>query len=202
MSTAAAHPAPEHEDIVRGLSRTLFSGDITEHELSVYAVLDGASVPDLIDHLYADDGPEFVCLYRGEIAPDMAEVAPYLVELKPGSDFAGWLLSECSGNHWGIFVVSGSDLDQVRRHFRRMLIVKGPKGEQLYFRFYDPRVFRTFLPSCASSELVEVFGDLMDKPVLRYFCEAQQAGIFLRYSMTDKLVAEEINLAAVESSPA
>ena len=45
MSAAAANQAPEDEEIVRGLSLTLFSGDIIEHELSVYADLDGASDP-------------------------------------------------------------------------------------------------------------------------------------------------------------
>lgn len=33
-----------------------------------------------------------------------------------------------------------------------------PSGEPMYFRFYDPRVLRAFLPACGGAELSELFG--------------------------------------------
>lgn len=50
-------------------------------QATVFAVLDGATVPDLPATLTSLRA-EYRCLYRGELQPDMAEVAPYLVLLE------------------------------------------------------------------------------------------------------------------------
>ena len=78
-----------------------------------YAVLDGAAVPDLPVKLYEMKPPN-VCLYRGELPPDLVYVAPYLVQLFPEQEFSNWLLAECWGKNWGIFVQS--------RMTRRMIL--------------------------------------------------------------------------------
>src|SRR5690242_10807589 len=69
---------------------------------AIYALLDGASVPELRQKL-ADHEPEHICLYRGDLEPDMAEVAPYMVKLDNESPFTDWVLDRGWGNHWGIF---------------------------------------------------------------------------------------------------
>ncbi|MCK7510898.1 MAG: DUF4123 domain-containing protein [Desulfobacterales bacterium] len=73
--------------------------------MHVYAVLDGASIKSLGPKLY-NLRPEHVCLYRGRLEPDMAEVAPYLVRLEQDSAFAQWVLGDGWGKHWGIFAVT------------------------------------------------------------------------------------------------
>jgi uncharacterized protein DUF4123 len=123
-----------------------------------YAVLDGASIPDLLDHLYGDERPEFACLYPGEVTPDLAEVAPYLVRLEPDADFTAWVLEEGWGHHWGIFAVARGTTRTVRQHLRRFLIVHDSTGKPLYFRYYDPRVLRVYLPTCNAEELKDFFG--------------------------------------------
>ncbi len=55
-------PASAINKIVDALYVHLFS----DPELNTYAVLDGASIPDLLEHLETD-APEHVCLYRGGI---------------------------------------------------------------------------------------------------------------------------------------
>ena len=55
------------------LLRALFTDGLT-----TYAILDGAQVPELPQRLYTS-GLNSVCLYRGEIPDDLAQVAPYLV---------------------------------------------------------------------------------------------------------------------------
>jgi Domain of unknown function (DUF4123) len=149
-----------------------------EGEINTFVVLDGASVPDLLDQLYADPAPEFVCLYRGELEPDIAEIAPYLVRLEPHTAFTDWVLTEGWSRHWGIFALSRSGLKAVRTHFRKFLMVKDPEGKQLYFRFYDPRVLRIFLPTCARGELEMLFG-----PIARFFCEGDQPATALLYTL-------------------
>lgn len=164
------------EALRQSLRPLLFPG---EEGVDAYAVLDGASIPDLLDHLYAEDGrPEFVCLYRGELEPDIAEVAPYLVRLQPGAPFTAWLLAEGWGKHWGIYALSQADLKSVRRHFRKFLMVKDPEGNQMYFRFYDPRVLRVFLPTCNAEELQFLFG-----PVVCYGCEGETPAELVRLGL-------------------
>jgi hypothetical protein len=33
-------------------------------------------------------------------------------------------------------------------------------GERVYFRYYDPRVLRRFLPTCSPRQEEEIFGDI------------------------------------------
>lgn len=152
-----------------------------------YAVLDGASVPGLVERIWHAPRKEAICLYRGELEPDIAEVAPYLVHLVPGSPLTDWVLKECWGNHWGVFVRSKADLTLVRRHFRQFLMVKDPQGKPLYFRFYDPRVLRVFLPVCNASELAFLFG-----PLNSYICEAQEPSQAIVYGMEDGKLATKL----------
>jgi len=142
----------------------------------VYALLDGASVKGLLNNL-AECRPEYVCLYRGELEPDMAEVAPYLVRLEPEAKFTRWVLADGWGKHWGIFAVTQEILRTMRQHFRRFTMVRDPDGKNLLFRFYDPRVLRTFLPSCTPRELQDFFG-----PVLAYGMEDEDPGRMLRFA--------------------
>ncbi len=126
---------------------------------NLFAVIDGAAMPDLLDALYRLK-PKFNCLYRGELPPDMAEVAPYLVQLEEGSGFTTWLLLKGVAKPFGIFLASPSDLLTVRRHLRRLLTVHTEDGKPLLFRFYDPRVLPTFLGTCTPEELANMFGPI------------------------------------------
>src|SRR5581483_5883735 len=159
------------EKIVQAISQHLFE----DKDSQVFTVLDGASVPDLRMSLYRHQ-PEHVCLYRGELAPDMAEVAPYLVRLESNSEFTNWVLTQGWGQHWGIVAIASADLFQMRQHFRRFLTVYDPKGKPLLFRYYDPRVLRVYLPTCNAEELATVFG-----PVLSFLCEDENPNAALRF---------------------
>src|SRR5947208_2895840 len=94
-------------------------------DVPVYAILDGASAPDLVKKLYEYE-PEYCCLYRGELQPDIAVVAPYLVHLESGSEFVNWVLLEGWGAHWGTFFLSPANLRALRDHFRQFHTVELP----------------------------------------------------------------------------
>lgn len=148
-------------------------------ETPVFAILDGAANPKLLDYLYRLR-PPFECLYRGELQPDMAEVAPYLVLLEPDSEFCNWILRQGWGKHWGILAFAESSLAEMRRHLRRFLTVHTEQGKPLLFRFYDPRVLRVYLPTCTAGELAEFFG-----PVSEFVTESESPGEFLKFAFTD-----------------
>ncbi len=158
--------------------------------VNVFAVLDGASVPDLLDMLFSHE-PDYTCLYRGQLKPDLAEVAPYLVRLAPDSEFTRWVIERGWGNHWGILAITDVDTPTLRRHLRRFLIVYDSDGKPLYFRYYDPRVLRVYLPTCNAEELATVFG-----PVACYVLEDEDPTVGLRFrSDSGSLQTEKMQLA-------
>lgn len=153
------------------LKSELFSGTA-----NVYAVLDGASVPKLLENL-DQFRPEFACLYRGELKPDLAQVAPYLIRLEAESEFSDWVIRKGWGNHWGIFLISDADFSEIRTHLRRLLTVYTEEGKPLLFRFYDPRVIRQYLPTCTTSERMEFFG-----PIRSYIVEDKDRVELLKFT--------------------
>ncbi|HYC56894.1 MAG TPA: DUF4123 domain-containing protein [Candidatus Binatia bacterium] len=166
--------------------------------MHAYVVLDGASVPDLPARLWELE-PEHICLYRGELEPDVAEVAPYLVELVDGSPFTQWLMASAWGEHWGTFLRAAGGLRMCRDHFRRLLMVRTEDSRFLYFAFYDPRVLRVFLPLCDQEQLEEMFG-----PVAEYLAEGEDPGEGKLFGFTaGKLVSTTMGEATVapESAP-
>ena len=161
------------EALQASLARHLFG----DPGLAAYAVLDGAANPALLDHLYGER-PEFACLYRGELAPDIAECAPYLARLAPQTPFADWLTGQSFGLNWGIFALADCDLRLLCRHLRKLNLVFDPQTQRsLLFRYYDPRVLRVFLPTCDAAQLAEFFG-----PVQAYF--AEDNGQILRFTLS------------------
>ena len=159
-------------------------------ETTVYAILDGASAPRLPQTL-EQMGVESECLFRGELDPELALVAPYLaVVQQPGHPFTDWLLQEGWGQHWGVFAISKAGFRDLRMHLRTFLKVYGPDLTPLYFRYYDPRVLRVYLPTCNNQELQTVFG-----PVLRYLLEDENPATLLKFWIDrDEYQSEKVTL--------
>jgi hypothetical protein len=137
------------------LSTHLFSHE----DQHVYAVIDGAACPELLEKI-DEFKPEHVCLYAGELEPDMEEVAPYLIVLAPGQAFTEWLLDHLWQQSWGILALTPADIRTVRKHLRSLLLVTAPDGASLYFRYYDPRVLRSYLASIPQDQVADFFGPL------------------------------------------
>jgi pSer/pThr/pTyr-binding forkhead associated (FHA) protein len=135
----------------------------------LYAVLDAARDIRILA-LLLHHKEECQSLYEGPEDAKLAQVAPYLVRLQPESKLLEALVEEGWGKSWGVYLTSVSDLGEVRRHLRHFLQARMPDGEQVYFRFYDPRVLRVFLPTCTADETTQFFG-----PIKRYLMEGEEA---------------------------
>jgi hypothetical protein len=164
---------------------------IFREETATFAILDGASVPGLLEKLDQYQ-PEAECLFGGEVKPDLAEVAPYLVHLEPETDFATWVIEDGWGKHWGIFALAEAGLRDMRQHFRRFLTVHDESGKPMMFRYYDPRVLRMYLPTCNAAELEEIFGS-----VQCYVAEGEEPDRALQFEFREgALSQQEIPLKA------
>ena len=135
------------------------------------------------------------CLYAGRIPWALQRVAPHLVVLDREDRFTQLLLSEGWGNCWGIYLRTEAPMMDVRRHLRTLLRVKDEMGRKMIFRWYDPRVLRTYLPTCRPDELRAVFG-----PVERFYCEGEDSAQLLSYRFEGgQLLAEPHQLGAPQA---
>ncbi len=134
-------------------------------DATVYALLDAAR-DDRIYDLVRRSKLDYRCLYQGRQPPVLARAAPYIVSLGRGSRLTRQIVELGWGKSWGVFLRSPVILQDLRRHFLKLLRVRDETGRVFLFRFYDPRVLRRFLPTCTLPELRFLFG-----PVERFRLE-------------------------------
>jgi len=158
--------------------------------LKTYAILDAAR-DKVVYPKIVGSGIKGMCLYHGAKSIELATVAPYLVQLETDAAFTDWLLGQGWGKSWGIFLKTSETLEKLQRHFRRFLMVYNEDGKLLYFRFYDPRVFRVYLPTCNETELKTVFG-----PVTYFLTEGQENSLIeFTCSRAFELISNEVNFS-------
>jgi pSer/pThr/pTyr-binding forkhead associated (FHA) protein len=182
----------------------------------LYAILDAARTPDIYKFLVEardeakngqpatgsgggqtsfrpagagtlEGGAQYESLYEGKPKAKLAMFAPYLVRLLPESKLLENLVNKGWGRSWGIYLTCGLDFSEVRRHLRHFLMVRLPEGKHVYFRFYDPRVLRLYLPTCLPEEVNEFFG-----PVKYYLVEGDKPAALLRFSDAGRGVGRKI----------
>lgn len=160
---------------------TLWPPDLDDPTMRVYAILDGARDPSVFGFVKGSGRPH-CCLYAGALPRELVETAPYLVELDRAAPFTDLLVSQGWGQSWGIYACARYDLEAMRRHLRRFLVVQDESGRQLLFRYYDPRVMRVYLPTCNVTERAQVFG-----PVTRYVMEGEDAAALIEFNVARDL---------------
>ena len=130
-------------------------------DATVYAVLDGAIIDDLPARL-ARHAPGALCLFSGDLDPMLAAAAPYVLQLRADAPATALALRDGWNDHWGIVLACepGTSLHAVRSHLRRILRVRTPGGGSMLFRFYDPRAFRSVVPTLDPEQRAEFFGPI------------------------------------------
>lgn len=143
-----------------------------------YAVLDAAR-NDAIYQTLAQTDNLCTSLFRGEKAEELATVAPYLVMLNKHDPLTNWLLTYGWGQSWGILLGSSAPFNEIKHLLQSMFMAYNEDGKPIFFRYYDPRVFRLFIPTCTSPELRDVFG-----PVDIFVCEDESPGTLLEFTLS------------------
>jgi hypothetical protein len=156
---ATPQPIPAKPDSAEMMSRKENALQVLrEQQTHLFAILD-ASADERILQLLRESVAEFLSLYEGPRGESLEDIAPYLVVLPPDSGLLGSLVHEGWGKNWGVYLRCHHPLQMVRRHLRKLLMVEA-EGQQgrFYFRFYDPRVLRSFLETCDASQRRDFFG--------------------------------------------
>lgn len=159
--------------------------ELLEGRGRAWVVLDGARDPRVARLASAGGKAPGWCLYRGDLPPELLEVAPHLLQLRPGHDYADTFFRVGWRNAWGIVLASEAPQPDLYRHLRTLLMVRAEDGKSLVFRFYDPRILRQYLPSCTPEEMERFLG-----PVSALALEAEQPHRFHLFRRTPEGVEQ------------
>jgi hypothetical protein len=142
----------------------------------LFALVDASRSPEAIAALVVHE-EIYYSLYDGPEGAKLDDVAPHLVELPAKSPLRETLIRE----HWGkaMFSLLSAPIDfkLLRRHLRHFLMVEDEQKRSLYFRFYDPRVLRVFLPTCLPEEVKAFFG-----PIQSFLIEGEKPATAWRFT--------------------
>jgi Domain of unknown function (DUF4123) len=142
----------------------------------LHVVIDAARDPDVLPMLKSS-GVEHGSLYEGDEGEQLSAYGPWLAKLPADHPFLEELVGLGWGKSWGVFLTSHVAYPELRRHLRQFLLAKLPDGRQVCFRYYDPRVLRTYLPTCTAEEMARFVG-----PIMRYFSESTDEDELLEFA--------------------
>jgi hypothetical protein len=133
-----------------------------------YMLLDCAGLETGAAALPRENFAELDCLFTGDLAVELADVAPYLGRIRAFDAEAAAVTEDLLQRHLGMLVVpraaaDGADaitFSQVHRHFRKFNVVYDPEGKPLFFRYYDPRVIVEVLSVLETEQLDAFFGPI------------------------------------------
>ena len=168
-----------------GFSNMNYMSITSEMLTPKYLLLDGARADASLD-VVREISPRLECLYKGSAQVSLGALAPYLIPLQAGSRLAEEYMANGWGNSWGVLFSCSHPMVDLVDHFRKFLIVHTEDYKELYFRFYDPRVLRIFLPTCDSSQLKEFFG-----PVTVFVCEDEDSEYAILFTFTKGILNTE-----------
>lgn len=118
---------------------------LTTRASCLYALLDSAHSARIHPWMEARRIRK-ICLFSGISATTLAEHAPYLIPLHDQPEIIGELLARFWGKNCLLLLESTAPEEQLRIALKKCLSASLPGGVSGLFRYYDPRVFRRFLP--------------------------------------------------------
>lgn len=161
----------------------------------LYGVVDASRDKELAYAAPRRYGQTIHWLFEQGSGSHMLDVAPYLVPFafrpKYPYDGSGYLdlWAQRLGRSAGILLITPAAPESLRDHLSELFRVTDDEDHRYYFRFYDPRVLRTFLSACSGPEAAEFFG-----PIRRILCEAETPGRAL------SCAADRTGVAIVEAA--
>ena len=130
--------------------------------------------------------PVHQCLFKGTKDETLVDVAPYIFGIENEVEKFNDL--ELSLNEI-IFLESTASVEELAQHFRDFIYQKVEERE-CYFRFWDGRVLKKFLPTCTAIQLYLFFG-----PIDSFIVQENSNAFRFRYDsinfITEKGTVEE-----------
>lgn len=139
----------------------------------LYALVDAARDSYLALSAFSRFGIKTYSLFEGNMAPLLDHVAPHLVPVSIDSKYLE-LLSERLGSSVGILLLTQEEPKELHKHLRQIFEAIDEDGNEYFFRYFDPRILRVYLPTCTDFEAEIFFG-----PIQRIIVEDEESGQLL-----------------------
>lgn len=127
------------------------------------------------------------CLFVGQVEPEVAAVGPWLLDLSTESDLLDRWREHGWARNWGILMhaeLSTAALTAMMRQRAQAIL---PEGDLVLFRFYDPRVWRNYIPQCDLAELKGWFDG-----IVAYYAPTLNGRQTLRFRLCGHYLKTEI----------
>ncbi len=146
--------------------------------MATYGILDLAVASSLTEPVLALRRPQATCLYPDPVPPEIRGVAPHLVDLEALPALKSTWQQQGLGQNWGIIVSARASIGVLKDHLRPLCEALLPEtNEPVLFRFWDPRVLRTFLPIATPEQLQQIFARGLET----IWVEDEAPGALLQY---------------------
>lgn len=129
-----------------------------------YVLLDAAGLEQGAAGIPREAFSELECLFTGDLADELEDVAPYLARLQSWDNAVRDTVEGLLRGHLGMIVLptlaaqEGLTFADLHRHFRKHNVVYGPEGQPLFFRYVDPRALLDVLETFDGRQLESFFG--------------------------------------------
>lgn len=137
---------------------------ITEEQLSafaesgfLFAILDSCALPGTVNKAKELGEERAISLFNQTTLEDYYAVAPYLFKVDQST--VQWI-SDISGEAASILIFAKPVFQELLPHLQHFLMVSLPDKRRWFFRYYDPRILRAYLPSCQPAELHQFYGPI------------------------------------------
>ena len=173
--------------IIEGKTVAGFLWDQAERKkCNLYALVDSARNDEVFKY-FLTDNVTYQSLFDGKMDVKFFGVSGFLVECKKDSNLFKWLTKVAWGTSCCIFLLSKDPFEEVLKHFQKFNRVYLEDDDVVYFRYYDPRVLRVYLPTCSSKEIKTFFGE-----VESFLMESENAEILIEFNLISNTWTEII----------
>ena len=131
-----------------------------KEQCDLFGIIDSARNEDVFRHLITGN-VKYKSLFEGTMDEQSYGVSGFLVECKKESSLFKWMTTEAWGDSCCIFFTSNASFEDLFKHFQKFNRVYLEGDEVVLFRYYDPRVFRVYLPTCNRGEVEMFFGNIL-----------------------------------------
>ncbi|MCD4732573.1 MAG: DUF4123 domain-containing protein [Bacteroidales bacterium] len=161
-----------------------------KEECHLFGIVDSARNDEVFRYLVTGD-VQYKSLFEDTMDVQSYGVSGFLVECKKESPLFRWMTTEAWGDSCCIYFTSKSSFDDLFSHFRKFNRVYLEGDDVVLFRFYDPRVLQTYLPTCNRVEIETFFGE-----VNSFFTESDKQEVIHVFKQD---IADNENLLLVSS---
>ncbi|PSS53796.1 DUF4123 domain-containing protein [Pseudomonas sp. BBP2017] len=122
-----------------------------------YLLLDGVSVPNLVQRLHCWGNPTY-CLYLNTRWHELSDISPCLLVLSGRDDPLLAYFQEHAALEWGYLLFSDDDVHALLSHWRHLLSVEQADGVEVMPRIADPAVMHQLFSVAVQDRSARWFG--------------------------------------------